>query len=392
MSHIRASGMIPQTDLGVLGAVPCRCHPKWSICFWEIMLKEMLHLLTLWTWTTLPCPLILVARVHEGVLRPYPVFGSNRPLFGKCPVPRAGCQGFWTRSWSRELRNFLKSTLALRMFLPVSAKFNRSHECLSSLVSSTAVSRPVISIVAEHLSSMCSHLSSIRAASFSASFSSYLPYSRLQQDWACLKVPRSLTSKLMAGRSSTVCPFRFWKLTRELRSLGSSSISNRHSFPDQRPKLSSTEGGSPSITLIHPQNSARLPRIHRPQQASRYTPTFHLESNRNTSGSISMDVTHQGQWNDPADRPWCPRCRTVPVPSKVEHLLLGDNAEGNASSSHAVDLDHSSLSSHPCGTGARRQPQSCCVSCASNQTIIPAQVMNVADPKAFQSDFKPKAT
>ncbi|XP_072813132.1 uncharacterized protein [Vicugna pacos] len=65
MSHIRASGMIPQTDLGVLGAVPCRCHPKWSICFWEIMLKEMLHLLTLWTWTTLPCPLILVARVHE---------------------------------------------------------------------------------------------------------------------------------------------------------------------------------------------------------------------------------------------------------------------------------------------------------------------------------------
>ncbi|XP_072813201.1 uncharacterized protein [Vicugna pacos] len=66
MSHIRASGMIPQTDLGFLGAVPCRCHPKCSICFWEIMLKEMLHLLTLWTWTTLPCPLILVARVHEG--------------------------------------------------------------------------------------------------------------------------------------------------------------------------------------------------------------------------------------------------------------------------------------------------------------------------------------
>ncbi|XP_072813136.1 uncharacterized protein [Vicugna pacos] len=143
-----------------------------------------------------------------------------------CGTGARRCQGSWTRSWSRELRNFLKSTLALRMFLPVSAWFNRSHECLSSLVSSTAVSRPGISIVAEHLSSMCSHLSSIRAAIFSASCSSYLPYSRLQQDWACLKVARSLTSKLMAGRSSTVCPFRFWKLTRELRSLGSSSISN----------------------------------------------------------------------------------------------------------------------------------------------------------------------
>ncbi|XP_072808584.1 uncharacterized protein [Vicugna pacos] len=111
----------------------------------------------------------------HGVLRPHPVFGNNRPLFGKCPVPRAGRQGSWTRTWSRESRNFLKSTLALRMFLPVSARFNMSHECLASLVSSTAVSRPVISIVAERLSSMCSHLSSIRAASFLASFSWCLP-------------------------------------------------------------------------------------------------------------------------------------------------------------------------------------------------------------------------
>ncbi|XP_072813641.1 uncharacterized protein [Vicugna pacos] len=158
-------------------------------------------------------------------------------------------QSPWTRSWRRELRNFLKSTLALRMFLPVSARFNISHECLLSLVSSTAVSTPVFSIVAEHLSSMCSHLSSIRAARFSASFSTCLPYSRLHQDWASLKVSRSLTSKLMIGRSSTVCPFRFWNLTCELRFLGSISISNLHSFPEQTPKPSSTEGGSHSITL-----------------------------------------------------------------------------------------------------------------------------------------------
>ncbi|XP_072813498.1 uncharacterized protein [Vicugna pacos] len=189
-------------------------------------------------------------------------------------------QGPWTRSWRRELRNFLKSTLALRMILQGSARSNMSHECLLSLVSSTAVSTPVFSMVAEHLSSMCSHLSSIRAASFSASFSSCLPLSRLHQDSASRKVPRSLTSKLITGRSSTVCPFRFWKLTCELRSLGSSSISNLHSFPDQTPKPSSTDGGSPSITLIHPQNSARLPRIQQPQQASRCTPTFHLESNQ----------------------------------------------------------------------------------------------------------------
>ncbi|XP_072813582.1 uncharacterized protein [Vicugna pacos] len=218
------------------------------------------------------------------------------------------------------------------MFLPVSARFHRSHECLSSLVSSTAVSRPVISIVAQHLSSMCSHLSSIRAASFSASFSSYLPYSRLQQDWACLKVPRSLTSKLMAGRSSTVCPFRFWKLTRELRSLGSSSISNSHSFPDQRPKLSSTEGGSPSIPLIHPQNSARLPRIHRPQQASRYTPTFHLEFNR-----------CQGSWT----RSWSRELRYFLKSTLVLRIILPVSARFHSSHEYLLSLVSSTAVSRP---------------------------------------------
>ncbi|XP_072813543.1 uncharacterized protein [Vicugna pacos] len=118
---------------------------------------------------------LLCLLLLPGVLRPHPVFGSNRHLFRMCPVPRAGRQGPWTRSWRREFRKFLKSTLALRMFLPVSARFNMSHECLLSLVSSTAVSTPVFSIVAEHLSSVCSHLSSISAASFSASFSSCLP-------------------------------------------------------------------------------------------------------------------------------------------------------------------------------------------------------------------------
>ncbi|XP_072808575.1 uncharacterized protein [Vicugna pacos] len=114
----------------------------------------------------------------------------------------------------------------------------------------------------------------------------------------------------MTGRSSTVCSERFWKLTCELRSLGSSSISNLHSFPDQTPKPSSTEGGSPSITLIHPQNSARLPRIQQPQQASRYTPTFHLESNRYLPspmaaascqcwgrGCIRREVPKLGSWS-----------------------------------------------------------------------------------------------
>ncbi|XP_074234750.1 uncharacterized protein LOC123617857 [Camelus bactrianus] len=207
------AGMIPQTDVCVLGAVPCQCHPKCSICIWEIMLKPWWECLS----DDSSFDIVLITQLQYLKRR----------------------QESWTRSWSRELSNFFKCTLTLHKFLPVSA-------------------------------------------------------SRLQEELAILRGPRSLTSKLMTGRSSTVCPFRFCKLTRNLMSLGSSSISNLHSFPKKRPKTSSTEGGSPSITLIHPQNSAQFPWIHQPQQASWYPPTFHLESNRNTSGNISMDVIQQG--------------------------------------------------------------------------------------------------
>ncbi|XP_072813580.1 uncharacterized protein [Vicugna pacos] len=254
-------------------------------------------------------------------------------------------QGPWTRSWRRELRNFLKSTLALRMFLPGSARSNMSHECLLSLVSSTAVSTPVFSMVAEQLSSMCWYLSSIRAASFSASFSSCLPKSRLHQDWASRKVPRSLTSKLMTGRSSTVCPFRFWKLTCELRSLGSSSISNLHSFPDQTPKPSSTDGGSPSITLIHPQNSARLPRIQQPQQASRCTPTFHLESNR-----------RQGPWT----RSWRRELRNFLKSTLALRMFLPGSARSNMSHECLLSLVSSTAVSTPVFSMVAEQLSSMC--------------------------------
>ncbi len=126
------------------GSDPLKWMPEWSEGKNKCLIArpkpgKMLN----WAW----CILVwMVCKCPLGTLDSHDLFQEHERLYHLCHLFSFRRQESWSRSWSRELSDFLKCTLTLRMFLPVSQMFSRSHECLSSLVFSRDVSMPVFSL------------------------------------------------------------------------------------------------------------------------------------------------------------------------------------------------------------------------------------------------------